>query len=60
MKRFNYFAQVYKGSHSPKIANVQLVVLKRGFDLKIQYTYEGLKTISFLNQDSPSIAKTLG
>jgi hypothetical protein len=54
MKRFTYFAQVYKGSYSPKIANAQLVVLKRGFDLKIQYAYEGVKVITFYNRASTS------
>jgi len=54
MKRFTYFAQVYRGSHGPKITNAQLVVLKRGFDLKIQYAYEGVKVIPFYNHASTS------
>lgn len=52
MKRFTYFAQVYKGSHSPKIAGTHLVVSKRGFDLKIQFVYEGVKVIPFYNYAS--------
>jgi hypothetical protein len=60
MKYVTNFIEGYKGSFNPKVVKAELVLLKHGFDLKIQYVYGDVQVIPFYNQTLPSSTKTLG
>ena len=60
MKYVTNFIEGYKGSFNPEIVKTELVVMRHGFDLKIQYVYGDVQVTPFHNQIPPSGTKTLG
>ena len=50
MKYFTTFIESYKGSYNPEIIKTELVVLKCGFELKIQYAYGDVQVIPLITE----------